>query len=116
MLHGIILLRGKPGFENLTLTTVALDRIEEMQRDIKAKLLPIRGAKDAWADTNDPDRFAAAAALAPAVYGVATMADLKLMATKLSVEINAAVRGVIGAASGMRAGDWENKLFFANRG
>jgi hypothetical protein len=44
------------------------------------------------------------------------MADLKLMAMKLSVEINAAVRGVIGAASGMRAGDAENKLFFANRG
>ena len=115
MLHGIILLRGKPGFENLTLKTLAMDRIVSMADAIKTKLLPIRGAKATWADKSDPERFAAAAALAPEVYGMAKMADLKSMATKLSVEVNAAVRAAISAGGGMRADDAQNKAFFANR-
>jgi hypothetical protein len=115
MLHGIILLRGRPGFENLTLKTLAMERIVSMADAIKAELLPIRGAKVTWADKSDTERFTAAAALAPEVYGMAKMADLKSMATKLSVEVNAVVRAAISAGGGMRAGDVENKAFFANR-
>jgi hypothetical protein len=115
MLHGIILLRDKPGFEDLTLKTLAMERIVTMADAIKGKLLPIRGAKGAWAEKSDPERFTAAAGLASEVYGMTKMADLKSMATKLSVEINAVVRAAISAGGGMRASDVENKAFFANR-
>jgi hypothetical protein len=49
------------------------------------------------------------------VYGMTKMADLKSLATKLSVEVNAIVRAAISAGDGMRAGNVENRAFFANR-
>jgi hypothetical protein len=116
MLNGIVLLRTKPEFAALTLRTLPVEQVETMAGAIKTKLLPIRGAKDAWADKSDMERFAAAGALAHEVYGVSTMAALQSIATKLSVEINAAVRATISANGGMRPSDKDNAKFFANRG
>ncbi len=116
MLHGITLLRTKPGFENLALTTLTLDQIDAMGAAIRAQLLPFRGAKDAWATKSDPERFEAAGRLGPTIYGVTDMKALQALATKLSVEINTAVRTAISAAGGMRPDRAENAAFFANRG
>ena len=116
MLNGIVMLRAKKGFETLKLQTLPIDGIATMAEAISALLLPIRGAKDEWAEKSDEERFAAAAAEAKGIYGVSDLAGLKKLATALSVEINVAVRAATSAAGGMRPNDADNAKFFANRG
>lgn len=115
MLNGVIELRKKPGYDAFLPKTVTKERLVTMPADIKVKLLPIRGAKDPWADKDDEARFAEAALRGPGVYGVSDMKAVQAMAQRLVVEVNAFARAAITANGGMRADAEENREFFENR-
>jgi hypothetical protein len=115
LLEGIVLLTDRPAFKDAKFNTITKQEAASIVAEIEKKLLPIRGAKDAWADKSDEQRFAAALDLARDVYGVDSMQELTKLFKLVTADVNAVVRAALSADGGMRPDKAQMKDYMTGR-
>lgn len=106
MFEGIVKLSQKEGFADIEAKLKALKAFEvegaaDLMKQIQGKLMPIRGAKDVYADMSETKKEDAAISIADQIYGVETIAALKAKVTKLNAQINQVVRASLTLRPGL---------------